>query len=266
MDQVSRFLTSPIASGIALLLGVAALVTGYIYYLRAKREKRPLWVIVTTNVVGKVGDELGESLSVHYKRRAISTVSISRIAFWNAGSQTINKDDIPPGDRLRIATTDPSHRVLEVRVIGHNSAGSQFDSEPVSEHGAREVPIRFDFMDRTNGCVFQVIHTGLSSADLALRGTLKGAQPLHHVPARRALTAVFPRADKGRVVVVIGLVAVMAIAGGLLFATRAFRDLASFLAVVGVVGVNLILVLIDPLSAWRKGDLMPDTLRGFLRD
>ena len=40
----------------------AALITGYIYYLRAKREKRPLWVIVTTNVVGKVGQELGAEL------------------------------------------------------------------------------------------------------------------------------------------------------------------------------------------------------------
>jgi len=265
MNQVSALLTSPVASGLGLLIGLAALVSGYIFYRRGKREKRPQWVVVTTNVVGKAGQQLGESLSVHYRHRAISTVSISKIALWNAGKQTIDKADIPPGDRLRISTTDAAHRILEVRVIGHNSEGNQFATDAVSDDGATEVPINFEFMDRNDGAVFQVLHTGVASTDITLRGTFKGARRLREVPALTAFMTVLPR-QRSTVLWTVGVIVVLAGLFVGLLATHFFRTVGDFIALVAVAVAPGFLFVIGPLTAWRSGYFPPDNLRGFLRD
>ena len=159
-------------------LGILGIIVGYILYRRGRREKKPLWSIKNNNLISGFSKQL-PSLDVKYAGQNVENLSVGKVVFWNGGSETIRREDIANADPIRIIALNNT-TLLDTKLLEHNSNPSLFLISKNSDSTAAF--IEFDFVDRNQGLVVQVVHTGTSGNDLILTGTIKGAgTPKHSV-------------------------------------------------------------------------------------
>lgn len=162
-----------IPTWIGPLIGLVSLSLAVTFFVLARRArlKGPSWAIRSNNLVRGFGSRLPE-LEILFRKNKVSTLTVSRIAIWNRGAATIDRNDIATADPLRISPTG-SARLLDAKLVQVSGDSSQF--EAVLNEDGTAAHLRFDFLDRHHGAVVQVIHTGASGADLSVIGTIKGA-------------------------------------------------------------------------------------------
>ena len=148
--------------GLGLL---AALVA--IYSVARKREgTRVAWSVRGQNLVANYGEAVSD-LSITFAGESVENLTVSKIAIWNAGTDTINSTDLVEGDLLRIvAETDA--RLLNVSVIQENNPPNEVRLDIAADQHSAVVDFRF--LDSGNGIVAQVFHTGVRGKALSVEG------------------------------------------------------------------------------------------------
>lgn len=90
---------------VSLALGIAGVLSSIYFYIRSKREKRPVFHTKKFQLVkDKVSDVQG--LAIMFEGQQVKTLSITKLAFWNAGARTIDRADIVESDPLRVDGTE----------------------------------------------------------------------------------------------------------------------------------------------------------------
>jgi len=154
-------------SGVGLtLLGVAI---GAYYGRRSRRYKRPVYTVSSVTLVEDAESSVN-GLEVRYRSEAVSTLTVTKVALWNAGNETVDAADLSDQDPLRIEVVDGE--ILDVVVVARTSPVTSLSVSLADDNAAR---VRFDFLDRRQGGVVQVVHTGLKSDNCRLLGTIRGA-------------------------------------------------------------------------------------------
>ena len=158
--NIQEVLSSPILGLIGTILG---LVLAYVFYLKGKRDKEPLWTIQTVSLVKDYSGTVA-NLEIRYLGEKVRDLSVSKVVFWNRGAMTINSDDLVRADPLRLETKGDA-RILSTKLISNNNAASQplLSGNPEKPNIAL---LSFEYLDRGQGFVVQVIHEGTSSNDL----------------------------------------------------------------------------------------------------
>lgn len=156
---------------LGIILGVLGTIIGYVLYRLGQREKKPLWSIKHINLIQGFSSRL-PGLSIKYGDESIETLSVSKIVFWNAGSETIRGDDIADADPLALLLPNNA-RLLDASITATNSTPSRFLLYTKPEINGSF--LTFDFLDRNNGVVVQLIHTGVMANDIHIAGTIMGA-------------------------------------------------------------------------------------------
>jgi hypothetical protein len=166
------------ANTIGIILGVAGIVIGaivsYYFYKKSIRIKEPCFDIKSYNLIEGYVSTF-EGLEVSYKDQKIENLTVAKVAFWNNGAETINKSDITSADPIRIVGVNGSV-ILNSKTISANNKANLLSSKLHRDKNA--VYIGFDYLDRQQGGIFQVVHTGLRSEDIKIEGTIKGATDL----------------------------------------------------------------------------------------
>jgi len=155
-------------------------------YFKAKKTKSPRYAKRSMNIVRDLASKI-ESLELSYRGKKIETATVTRVLFWNAGRETIHRADIAEADPL-IITTKEGCEILDARVTQMKKPANLFNA--VLGEGSK-VRIGFDYIDKNEGAVIQLIHTGRSSDDIQVLGTIKGAGRPVYRPAP-APTSLFP--------------------------------------------------------------------------
>jgi len=162
------------------LFGITSLavsiILAYIFYRLGRRDKKPCWSAKNNNLIRGFSKEL-PNLDVKYLGQSVENLSVSKIVFWNAGSETIRGEDIADADPISIVPLNNA-TLLDVKLLEHNSNPSRFLISTKPDMTAAFV--KFDFVDKNQGAVVQVIHTGTSAKDVSLIGTIKGAGTPNH--------------------------------------------------------------------------------------
>ncbi|WP_139195558.1 hypothetical protein [Halomonas daqiaonensis] len=115
MGSYSKWLEGGIAvNSVFLTLAIAGISLSIYFYLQSKREKRPVFNVRTFPLIQNSLGTVPE-LSIAFKNKPVKTLSLTRLAFWNSGSETITKDDIVGADPLRIHG-DGGGEILTVKV------------------------------------------------------------------------------------------------------------------------------------------------------
>ncbi len=179
---------------IVAVVGIAVtIVLACFFYWKQRAAKEPRWAIRTNNLVADWKERLPR-LAILYEGKPVSSLSVSRVVFWNAGRCSIRKEDIAPADRLRIQCKKDV-RILSVSLIESNSPPSRMSYNLEPDDAA--VTLEFDFLEKEEGAVFEVVHTGTSSDDIRVAGTIiDGGQPKFQdvrVPKFRGFMAVLVR-------------------------------------------------------------------------
>jgi hypothetical protein len=163
-------LDSPVFRLASLAFTLTAIVLAYIFYRKAHRVKEPCWAIRSNNLVNQYTAKLPD-LDIHYKGDPVADLSISRIMLWNHGRETVKEGDIAPADALRVEAVGDT-TLLDVKILQTNSPASRFSAELMPD--GKSAILRFDFVDHRQGSVIEVVHSGTSSGDLQIAGTIVG--------------------------------------------------------------------------------------------
>lgn len=100
----------------------------------------------------------------------IENLSVSKIALWNSGRDTIDYTDVAKNDNLKIII-DSQYRILDCSILFQKNKANSFTVE-ISNDG-KAVAINFDYFDCNEGVILQVFHTGNSSNNISLIGRIK---------------------------------------------------------------------------------------------
>lgn len=150
---------------------------GGITFLKSKREKRPCFSVKTFRLVE---DELNkiEVVEILYRGQRVENLSLSKLALWNRGNDTINATDIAPTDPLKIVLSD-SYKLLAAEIIYVKTKANNFSILQDLEKG--EIKIDFDYFHTNEGVMIQIYHTGKSNNDVNLVGTIKGVNKIPRI-------------------------------------------------------------------------------------
>lgn len=156
------------------ITGVLGIYCAWYFYAKALRLKEPYWSFKNTNLVRDSVSEV-EDLEVLYKGEKIPSLSIGKVVFWNRGAETINGTDISTANPIRIEGLHET-KILSAKVIKVNNFANQFKVEvdPIGIFAT----IKFDYLDKNNGGIIEVVHTGKTVRSIFVTGSIKGVSQL----------------------------------------------------------------------------------------
>lgn len=154
-------------SSLNFVIGASGVILAFYFYLKQRKVKIPLYDIKGVNVVRDIGGRF-ENLEMYYRKKRIDNFTISKLAFWNAGEDTINWTDVAELDPIVIAAKEGC-QILDSDIIAIVNKTNGF----AREERDNKIYIKFSYISRGQGAIFQVIHTGKKSSDIKFQGTLK---------------------------------------------------------------------------------------------
>lgn len=245
LQWINNFLGSPL---IGLVVG--ALLSGLVsafFYARAKRERVPVYVVLSQNFIGDL-PSLGP-LKLYYGSERIKNVTVTQVWFWNQGRETI----VAKGGIVRplAIRPKPGHRILDARILRDNNEPSNFKVARKSD--GSQAKIQFKYVEKGQGVLVQLVHDGKSSRDLEVTGVFLGAREL----SRKEINVSAITGRTGRTLVFVAMLVVFG-----LFVALALRtnDVSGWL-LPGVLLVYMIPIVLSLRSKVPKG---LETVEGLL--
>ena len=155
------------SSFLGYFLAVLGIVASIYFGVRSKRIKRITYYRQTKRLI-LPGDRIKPELHVFYASKEIDNISVSLYTLWNSGNETLQSDDIVSSKPIEILV-DESGEILDAQIVKQSEDSCDFNI--VTEE--KRVTLNFDYIDKADGVVVQIIHTG-SLGELS--GRIKGGR------------------------------------------------------------------------------------------
>lgn len=193
LDAFAKWLANPVAAGFQALAPPAFVLSVNSWRRGRKQRKAPSFALRTIPMWWKGGYEgnrggagdglpaeppisravlqsMRRSVQALFPDEAVERIALTRVAFWNAGLETIRAADNPSANPIRLEPA-PSGRILSSWIVSRTGKENHFDFRGDST----EVEILFDHVDHKEGMVLTVIHTG---GALTVRGKVIGVRKM----------------------------------------------------------------------------------------
>lgn len=134
------------------------------YFWRAhKRFRGLIWSVRNTNVVFD-GESNIAGLRVFFDEARAETLSVARVAMWNPGVKRLDMSGID--GLLKIEGTTSDVRIVDTRTVQASSAENEVRLRTGFDQHC--VDLGLPDLDPHHGVVLQVVHTGISGADIRI--------------------------------------------------------------------------------------------------
>jgi hypothetical protein len=174
-DVLGWGLVQTLVNNLTIIVAITAIAAAEIRDRRSRRAKSPRWT--TWAVKGWSLYRTSDQRRDPPEHPWLATATITRLAFWNAGFDTIQSSDVSPTAPFRIVGTD-STNLLDVKLIRTNAA----DAEIRLRTGAiGEWFLDFTYLRPGIGGLFVAYHSGTSPLDVAVVGELITGSALERV-------------------------------------------------------------------------------------
>lgn len=178
INSFSKFLewlsTNPWISILSLLFAVIGIALAIIFYIKSRKFKLPCYALRNFNLVTDLSSKI-EPLEMFYSGEKIPNLSVTKFAFWNAGNETINSNDIASSCPINISTK-LKYKFLDGKIIFVKNLSNNISIIPSNDQS--KFNILFEYMDEGDGAVFQFIHTGNCVKDIEVSGKIKGCEKI----------------------------------------------------------------------------------------
>lgn len=171
------FDSNPCFNAISFLLAIAGIFFSVFFYKKSKKEKRPIYMLRTVNLVRENIQKI-DRINILYDGRPVNNLSITKIALWNGGKSTIDNKDVAKNDPLRLAIGNDCN-FLNAEIIYQKNASNGFNISISDDQ--KYINITFDYFDFEEGIVLQVFHTGHKSSDISLMGQIKSVKQIQRI-------------------------------------------------------------------------------------
>lgn len=170
MNEILGFIKSNFFNVASLLVGVIGIILAVIFYFKTRKVKLPVYILRSFNLFNSELKKT-ENIEIKYLGENIKNLTASKFIFWNGGRATIDKSDIPESSKLTIKTKG------NVVIYGAEVIFSTNESNRISidrTFNKNEIVVNFEYLDRYQGAIVKILHSGESSNDLEISGIVKG--------------------------------------------------------------------------------------------
>lgn len=171
---LSFFENTPILNVITLILAILGIAFSAYFYFKSKKSKRPIYIVKTNSLVKESINQV-DSVQILFANNKIANLSVTKIAFWNDGKDTINNTDIAKNDPIKIQIK-PDFEILEAKILYSKNESNDFRITLSKDR--KFISINFDYFDFEEGIVLQLFHTGSQSSDITVTGTIKSVKEI----------------------------------------------------------------------------------------
>lgn len=166
---------SPIAWAILAIIAIVSFVYAIICQQKNKEKKEFSFCLKSNHLIRGKRTKF-EKLSITYDGQQIEDLCVSKFTIWNSGNRTLNRTDMVESKELTISVADEC-RVLDVELIACSDETNGFSVRIENEH---TVKVLFEYADKKEGAVIQIIHTG-NDEDIQIDCKIKGGEPIKNV-------------------------------------------------------------------------------------
>ena len=171
----------------AVIIGLIAVVIGLIalvLYVKDRKAKKPRCKTKSYNIIRDF-EAKSVPLDIRYldTGEKVENVTVSKVAFWNAGNDTLEESDVAKKDPITLRVTNGCKILYAKRIFTKNDK-NEITIEKQDESCA---VVKFEFIEKGEGAVFELGHTGKSSDDVSVCGTVKGGVGSPKTPQRSLL-------------------------------------------------------------------------------
>lgn len=161
-----------ISNNIGIILGILSIIATAFFAHRYSEKKSPKFMYKTLRKIQRSSDA-PDDIEVYYKGHKVDGVQSTIIWFWNDGRKPIVRDDIPAIQPIKIEFNDSGElEILNVQILKQSRGVISCQATKVSN---KVVQIGFEFLDHNDGFSLEILHTGKSSTDVVMSGTVLGA-------------------------------------------------------------------------------------------
>lgn len=95
------FNSNPLLNAISLFLAILGIIFSAFFYLKSKKIRMPIYVLRTVNLVRENVQKI-DTVNILYSGNKVNNLSITKMAFWNDGKETINNSDVAQNNPIRL--------------------------------------------------------------------------------------------------------------------------------------------------------------------
>lgn len=164
-DYITQLFSNPLSLIFVIILPIICLILAY-----KSIPQKVLIYTTTDNILIANKEATLKHLSVTYNKKKVTQLTITTITFWNNSFPTINFSDIVDADPLRILIKNG--KILSASVLKGYNTSNCVDVELIDKKTAL---INFDYLDRKEGGIVQVVHTD-GEKSISLSNKIKGGK------------------------------------------------------------------------------------------
>lgn len=172
MDNPYAWLILSVCTVFSVIYAIYAGVKG--------KEKKEISYIVNTYEIVRAGKNMIPEFQISYRGQTIDDLTVTRFAIWNSGNRLLNSNDIVDTKPLSITSNDDGPAILDASIIKRSEESNKFT---IDKKGAHCAELQFDYMDKQDGIIVQILHTG-SIDGISLSGLIKGGKKLKNTEMR----------------------------------------------------------------------------------
>lgn len=181
MDKTIECLTTFFNGGsllnlITFILAILGILCSVYFYFKGKKCKKPTYILKTTNLVRENIQKI-DSVDILYSGNKIKNLSVTKVAFWNNGKDTISYNDVAKKSPIRL-TIKEDFIFLDAKILFQKNQSNDFSITMSNDN--KFIDIKFDYFDYEEGIVLQVFHTGAKSSDISMVGQIKSVKEFSH--------------------------------------------------------------------------------------
>ena len=158
---------------ISLAIGFAGISLAIVFYKRTKAVKRLAFASRTFRVISERHANVA-GLVVNFEGRVVPALTVTRLAAWNAGTETLRSNDFPSSDPLHFVQKN-NVEIIKTKLLetSRDAIQAALISNPNTRIGDT---VSLAFLDPGDGFLVEVTHTGTNVDDVVIGGSLMGGR------------------------------------------------------------------------------------------
>ncbi|MDA3898410.1 MAG: hypothetical protein PF482_19915 [Desulfobacteraceae bacterium] len=170
---ISTIPLSHVFSIISFIVAVIGVCLTIYYYRKGRRLKEVSYSIQSNTLMRDLTDEFPK-LAISFDDNDITALTITQVAIWNSGTESIREADISKSDPLRIPLPEGS-KLLDYNFKKTVNNANQFSIRHCEQK--HSIIISFEYVDQNDGVIINFIHSG-STQDTEIFGSIIGVPKL----------------------------------------------------------------------------------------
>lgn len=160
-------------------LGLLAILIAIFIYYKSIPRKKIFYAIESECLITNYKSIYGRIKILHDDIEEVENLTVTKISLWNSGNIVINKNDIASKEPFEICFHSDIN-ILETDIIYCSDFSNviKIDKNYIKDN---KIKIDFEFLDKKDGAIIQILHDGIDDKKIFTKGKIKGGNFIKNV-------------------------------------------------------------------------------------